>query len=263
MISLKSPREIDIMARGGAILGATLAHVSAAVRPGLSTKELDRLAESFIRSHPGATPAFKGLYGFPGSACTSINEEIVHGIPSAKRVLREGDLVKLDVGVKFEGFYTDSAITVAVGEVDEASRRLMAVTREALAAGIEAARVGNHVGDIGAAIGGVVSAAGYTTADDLVGHYVGSKPHGDPQVPNHGTPKRGAKLLPGLTIAIEPMVNMGKSATRTLRDKWTIVTQDGSRSAHFEHTVAITEAGPRVLTLAPGEHVVHGPVTAD
>jgi len=249
VISLKSPREIELMARGGAILAETLAKISAEVRPGVSTKEIDAVAEQFIRSHPGATPAFKGLYGFPGSVCTSINEEIVHGIPSAKRVLKEGDLVKLDVGVKFEGYYTDSAVTVPVGTIDQRSQRLMDVTKEALAAGIGAARVGNHVGDIGAAIEHIVKGAGFTTADDLVGHYVGSKPHGDPQVPNHGTPKRGAKLLPGLTIAIEPMVNMGKSATRTLKDKWTIVTQDGSRSAHFEHTVAVTEAGPRILTL--------------
>lgn len=252
MISLKSPREIEIMARGGAILGATLNHISAAVRPGISTKELDAMAEAFIRSHEGATPAFKGLYGFPGSVCTSINEEIVHGIPSPKRVLKAGDLVKLDVGVKLDGYYTDSAITVAVGAVDPDSRRLMDVTQRALDAGIAAALVGNHVGDIGAAIEGVVTAAGYTVADDLVGHYVGSKPHGDPQVPNYGTPKRGAKLLPGLTIAIEPMVNMGRSETKTLKDKWTIVTKDGSRSAHFEHTIAVTEAGPRILTGRTG-----------
>ena len=249
MISLKSPREIDIMARGGAILAATLDRLSAEVRPGLTTRDLDVVCEDFIRSHEGAKPAFKGLYGFPASACISVNEEIVHGIPSAKRVIREGDLVKLDVGVHFEGYFTDAAVTVGVGPVDEASLRLMDVTRNALAAGVEAARVGNHIGDIGAAIEGVVRAAGFTTADDLVGHYVGSKPHGDPQVPNHGTPKRGPKLLPGLTIAIEPMVNIGKSATRTLKDKWTIVTLDGSRSAHFEHTVAVTDAGPRVLTL--------------
>lgn len=251
MITLKSPRELEIMARGGAILAATLERLAAEVRPGVTTKDLDAAAEAFIRSHRGAKPAFKGLYGFPAAVCTSINEEIVHGIPSPKRVLKEGDLVKLDVGVELDGYFTDSAITVPVGEVDVASQRLMAVTKEALAAGIEAARVGNHIGDIGAAIEAVVKAAGYTTADDLVGHYVGSKPHGDPQVPNHGTPKRGPKLLPGLTIAIEPMVNIGKSATRTLRDKWTIVTADGSRSAHFEHTVAITEAGPRILTLQP------------
>jgi methionyl aminopeptidase len=250
VINLKSPREIEIMARGGAILAATLERLAAEVRPGITTRALDLVAEEFIRSHPGAKAAFKGLYGFPGSACISINEEIVHGIPSPKRVLKAGDLVKLDFGVEFEKYFTDSAITVAVGEVDEASRRLMEVTKQALAAGIEAATVGNHIGDIGAAIESVVHKAGYTTAADLVGHYVGSKPHGDPQVPNYGTPKRGPKLLPGLTIAIEPMVNIGKSATRTLKDKWTIVTQDGSRSAHFEHTVAITEAGPRILTLS-------------
>lgn len=248
MISLKSPREIEIMARGGSILAATLDRLSAEVRPGISTKELDEVCEAFIRSHEGAKPAFKGLYGFPASACISVNEEIVHGIPLARRIVKEGDLVKLDVGVFLEGYYTDAAVTVPAGVVDAESQRLMDVTKAALEAGVDAARVGNHIGDIGAAIEGVVKAAGYTTADDLVGHYVGSKPHGDPQVPNHGTPKRGPKLLPGLTIAIEPMVNIGKSATRTLKDKWTIVTLDGSRSAHFEHTVAVTEAGPRVLT---------------
>jgi methionyl aminopeptidase len=220
------------------------------VRPGVTTKDLDAIAEEFIRSHEGATPAFKGLYGFPASVCTSINEEIVHGIPSARRVLREGDLVKLDFGVKYEGYYTDSAITVPVGSIDEKSQRLIEVTRTALEAGIEAAKLGNHVGDIGAAIGAVVHEAGYTTAADLVGHYVGLKPHGDPQVPNFGTPKRGPKLMSGLTIAIEPMVNIGGAATRTLRDRWTVVTADGSRSAHFEHTVAVTDNGPLVLTRA-------------
>lgn len=253
MISLKSARELEIMARGGSILAATLERLSLDVRPGVSTRELDEICETFIRSHDGAKPAFKGLYGFPASACISINEEIVHGIPSPKRVLRDGDLVKLDVGVQLEGYFTDAAITVAVGNIDAESQRLMDVTKAALAAGVDAARVGNHVGDIGAAIEGIVKAAGYTTADDLVGHYVGSKPHGDPQVPNHGVPKRGPKLLAGLTIAIEPMVNIGKSATRTLKDKWTIVTLDGSRSAHFEHTVAVTDAGPRILTLQPVE----------
>ena len=250
MITLKSRRELDIMARGGNILAATLDLLRGHVRPGISTKELDALAEDFIRSHPGATPAFKGLYGFPASVCISVNEEIVHGIPSPKRVLANGDLVKLDVGVKYEGYFTDSAITVPVGAVDDVSKRLIEVTRRALEAGIAEAKVGNHIGDIGAAIQSIVKDAGYTTADDLVGHYVGSKPHGDPQVPNFGTPKRGDKLLPGLTIAIEPMVNVGGSATRTLRDRWTVVTADGSRSAHFEHTVAITESGPLVLTKA-------------
>ena len=250
MIALKSQRELDIMARGGRILAATLDHLRDQVRPGVSTKELDTIAEKFIRSHPGAVPAFKGLYGFPASVCISINEEIVHGIPSPKRVLKGGDLLKLDVGVKYEGYFTDSAISVPVGSVDPESFRLMEVTKRALQAGIDAACLGNHIGDIGAAIEAVVKDAGFTTAADLVGHYVGSKPHGDPQVPNFGTPKRGAKLMPGLTIAIEPMVNVGGSATRTLRDRWTVVTADGSRSAHFEHTVAITDSGPLVLTRA-------------
>jgi methionyl aminopeptidase len=250
VISLKSTREIEIMARGGQLLAATLQLLRSRVRPGVTTKELDAVAEEFIRTHPGATAAFKGLYGFPGSVCISVNEEIVHGIPTAKRVLREGDIVSLDFGVKLEGYYTDAAITVPVGEIDETNQRLLEVTERALEAGIAAARVGNHVGDIGAAISGIVKPAGFTTADDLVGHYVGTKPHGDPQVPNFGKPKRGPKLLAGLTIAIEPMVNVGGSAIRTLADKWTVVTVDGSRSAHFEHTVAITENGPRVLTRA-------------
>lgn len=250
MISLKSPRELELMAFGGRILAQTLELLRGEVKPGVSTKDLDAIADDFIRSHPGALPAFKGLYGFPASACISINEEIVHGIPSPKRVLQLGDLVKLDVGVKYEGYFTDAAITVPVGHVDPTSARLIDVTQRALRAGIEAATVGNHVGDIGAAIEAVVKEAGYTTADDLVGHYVGTKPHGDPQVPNFGKPKRGTKLMPGLTIAIEPMVNLGGSRTRTLRDRWTIVTADGSRSAHFEHTIAVTDAGPLVLTKA-------------
>lgn len=249
-IQLKSPREIELMARGGRILAATLAFVAERVAPGVSTGELDEAAESFIRGHEGAVPAFKGLYGFPGSLCLSINQEIVHGIPSRKRVLREGDLLSIDVGVRYEGFYTDGAVTVPVGTVGPESERLLRVTREALDAGIAAARLGNHLGDIGAAIGGVVSRAQLAIAKDLVGHGVGLEPHEDPQVPNEGKPKRGAKLLAGLTIAIEPMVNLGVSETRTLSDKWTVVTADGKRSAHFEHTVAITESGPRILTAA-------------
>lgn len=236
------------MARGGQLLAQTLELLRAHVRPGVSTKELDRVAEEFIRSHPGATAAFKGLYGFPGSICASINEEIVHGIPSSKRVLREGDIISIDFGVKLDDYFTDAAITVPVGEVSAQDARLLAVTQEALAAGVAAARVGNHIGDIGHAVSAVVKQAGFTTADDLVGHYVGTKPHGDPQVPNFGKPKRGARLLAGLTIAIEPMVNIGGSAIRTLSDRWTVVTADGSRSAHFEHTVAVLDEGPRVLT---------------
>ncbi len=248
-IQLKSARELDTMQAGGRILAATLAVLAAAVRPGVTTGELDRIGEEFIRSHAGATPSFKGLYGFPGSVLTSINHEIVHGIPSRKRVLAEGDIISLDTGVKYEGMYTDSALTVAVGQISAADQQLLDVTEAALAAGIAAAQVGNHVGDIGHAVQTVVERAGFSVVRELVGHGVGRGPHEDPQVPNHGKPKRGPQLSPGLTIAIEPMVNAGKAGTRTLSDRWTVVTVDGKRSAHFEHTVAITEQGPRILTL--------------
>lgn len=248
MIQLKSGREIDLMAQGGRILHQTLQTLRDSVRPGMSTADLDGIAEAFIRSHDGATPAFKGLYGFPGSICASINDEIVHGIPSKKRVLKEGDVISLDVGVGYKGFFTDSAITVPVGSIDARTEKLLTVTARALEAGIAAATVGNHIGDIGAAVQGVVEGAGFSVVRDLVGHGIGVEFHEEPQVPNYGKPKRREKLVPGLTLAIEPMVNAGGPATRTLQDRWTIVTADGSRSAHFEHTVAITEDGPRVLT---------------
>jgi methionyl aminopeptidase len=248
MIQLKSAREIEIMAEGGRILAATIDRLRQDVRPGISTGELDRIADDFIRSHEGAIPAFKGLYGFTGSICASINHEIVHGIPSPKRTLKEGDIVSLDVGVGYKGYFTDSAATFAVGAVDAETNKLLEVTRKSLDAGIAAATVGNHIGDIGAAVQAVVEAAGFTVVRDLVGHGIGTSFHEEPQVPNYGKPKRKEKLVPGLTIAIEPMVNAGGPATRTLADKWTIVTVDGSRSAHFEHTIAITESGPRILT---------------
>ena len=250
MIQLKSAREIELMAEGGRILSATVQMLRDEVRAGVSTQDLDAIAESFIRSYPGATPAFKGLYGFPGTLCTSINEEIVHGIPSRKRVLKDGDIISIDVGVGYRGYFTDSATTVAVGPVDDVTAQLLATTQESLAAGIAAAVPGNHLGDIGAAVQRVVEAAGFSVVRDLVGHGIGVEFHEEPQVPNYGKAKRGLKLVPGLTIAIEPMVNVGGPQTRTLADKWTIVTVDGSRSAHFEHTVAITDTGNRVLTAA-------------
>src|SRR6476620_3502055 len=250
VIQLKSTREIDLMAEGGKILAATVTMLRREVIGGMSTMDLDTLAESFIRSHRGATPAFKGLYGFPGSLCASINQEIVHGIPSKKRVLKDGDVISLDVGVAYQGYFTDSATTVPVGEVDAETKRLLDVTERSLGAGIAAAVPGNHLGDIGAAVQAVVEDAGFSVVRDLVGHGIGVEFHEEPQVPNYGKPKRGLKLVPGLTIAIEPMVNIGGPNTRTLPDKWTIVTVDGSRSAHFEHTVAITETGNRVLTAA-------------
>jgi methionyl aminopeptidase len=248
MVQLKSSREIDVMAAGGRILAATHEAVRQAVRPGVSTLDLDRVAETFIRSHTGATPSFKGLYGFPGSICASVNEEIVHGIPSARRVLKEGDIISVDIGVHFGGLHTDAARTVAVGEVDDETVRLLRVTEAALEAGLAQAKLGNHIGDIGAAIEGAVVKGGFVVVRDLVGHGVGHLMHEEPQVPNHGKPKRGMKLVAGLTLAVEPMVNAGSPNTRTLGDKWTVVTADGSRSAHFEHTVAVTAEGPRVLT---------------
>lgn len=248
MIQLKSAREIETMAAGGRILALTHAHLRSQVRAGLTTGHLDRIAEDFIRSHDGAVPAFKGLYGFPGAICISVNEEIVHGIPSPKRVLADGDIVKFDVGVQYQGMYTDACITVAVGTVDPTTQRLVDVTERALEAGIAQAVPGNYVGDIGHAVQQVVERAGFSVVRELVGHGVGHLPHEDPQVPNHGKPRRGTRLQAGLTIAIEPMVNVGGPVTRTLSDKWTVVTLDGTRSAHVEHTVAVTEDGPRVLT---------------
>lgn len=248
MIQLKSAREIETMAAGGRILALTHDHLRSVVRPGQTTQELDEIAEAFIRSHDGAEPAFKGLYGFPGAICISVNEEIVHGIPSKKRVLKDGDIVKLDVGVKYQGMFTDAAITAPVGTIAPETQRLLDVSERSLEAGIAAAVVGNHIGDIGHAVQTVVERAGFSVVRELVGHGVGHLPHEEPQVPNHGKPKRGPRLQAGLTLAIEPMVNIGGPATRTLADKWTVVTLDGSLSCHVEHTVAITADGPRVLT---------------
>jgi methionyl aminopeptidase len=250
MITLKSPREIDIMARAGAIVARTFDLVGTLVRPGVSTEELDREAERFIRTHKGATPSFKGLYGFPTTLCISINEEIVHGIPSPTRLLREGNIVSIDVGVYLEGFHADSARTFPVGQISPEAERLLAATREALAAGIAQAKLGNHVGDIGHAVQGVAEAAGFGVVRELVGHGVGTRMHEDPQVPNHGQPRRGPRLQVGMTLAIEPMITAGSYLTKVLDDKWTVVTADASLAAHFEHTVAVTANGPRILTAA-------------
>lgn len=252
MITIKSPREIDTMAAAGRIVAETLALVARHTKPGVSTAELDRLAEEFIRSHPGARPSFKGLYDFPASLCTSINQEVVHGIPSPKRVLKEGDVLSVDTGVWLDGLHADAAATFPVGKISPDTERLLRVTQEALAAGIAQARAGNHVGDIGHAVQTVAEGAGYAVVRELVGHGIGSSFHEEPQVPNYGKPKRGPRLVAGMTIAIEPMLNVGTPDVRTLADKWTVVTADGSLSAHFEHTVAVgaNGAAPRILTQA-------------
>jgi methionyl aminopeptidase len=250
LITLKSPRELDIMARAGDIVARTLAMLREAVRPGMTTEDLDALAEKFIRGHKGAKPSFKGLYGFPKTLCISVDDEIVHGIPSAKRVLREGSIVSLDCGVYLEGLHADSATTVAVGAVSPDAERLMDVTAASLEAGIRQAVLGNHIGDIGHAVQQVAEAAGYGVVRELVGHGIGTRFHEEPQVPNYGSPKRRERLLAGMTIAIEPMITQGSPETRTLPDKWTVATADGKLAAHFEHTVAITPEGPRILTKA-------------
>jgi methionyl aminopeptidase len=250
MITLKSAREIEIMARAGRIVAGTLALMHEIVRPGMTTEELDVAAEEYIRGHDGAIPSFKGLYGFPKTLCISIDEEIVHGIPSPRRVLAAGSIVSVDVGVQLEGLHADSATTIPVGEVTQEAARLLQVTRESLTAAIGQARLGNHVGDIGHAVQNVAEGAGFGVVRELVGHGIGSRFHEEPQVPNYGSPRRGPRLLEGMTLAIEPMITMGSPTTRTLSDKWTVVTADGSLSAHFEHTVAITANGPRILTAA-------------
>jgi len=253
LIRLKTPDQIETIARAGEIVAQVLESVSRTVEPGMSTAELDTAAEALIRSHPGAEPAFKGLYGFPATLCASVNQEVVHGIPAADRVLASGDIVSVDVGVKLDGFFADAAVTVPVGDVPDETRRLLAVTRQSLADGIEAARVDRQIGDIGAAVQTTVEDAGYSVIRELVGHGVGEAPHEEPQVPNYGRGGSGIQLQDGLVIAIEPMVNIGRRHVRTLRDGWTVVTGDGSLSAHFEHTVAVTTDGPRILTRLPVE----------
>lgn len=248
MIHLRTPTEIDAIARGGAIIAGLFEALPAEVRPGVSTGALDAFAEEYIRSHEGAVPAFQGLYGFPGAVCISVNEEVVHGIPDPKRVLENGDIVSVDVGVKLDGWCSDSAWTFEVGEIAPEARSLMDVTERALWAAIEVSVRGNHVGDIGAAVVSVVEGTGYSIIRDLVGHGVGRDVHEEPQVPNVGRPGHGPLLREGMVLAIEPMLAAGTANIKTLEDGWTVTPADRSLSAHFEHTVAITGSGPRVLT---------------
>jgi methionyl aminopeptidase len=248
LISLKTEEQIEAIARAGKIIGDLYRVLPAEVVPGVTTRELDRFAEEFIRDHEGALPAFKGLYGFPATLCTSVNYEVVHGIPAERRKLASGDIVSIDCGVKLDGFFSDAAITLPVGEIDPAVQRLLDVTREALHAGIREARPGQRLGDIGAAIQEPADRAEFGIVRDLVGHGIGREPHEEPQVPNFGTRGRGMPLEVGLVIAIEPMFNLGTAKVRTLPDRWTVVTMDRAPSAHFEHTVAVTAEGPRILT---------------
>ncbi|MBX6365958.1 MAG: type I methionyl aminopeptidase [Gemmatimonadetes bacterium] len=248
MISLKTPQEIEAIGRAGGILARLFEALPAQLRPGVTTAELDAFADGFIRDHEGAEPAFKGLYGFPKSVCISLNNEVVHGIPSAGRTLKEGDLVSFDAGVKLEGWYADAAVTLGVGEIDDEANRLLEVTREAMHRGIAHALPGNRLGDIGHAVQRTAEAAGFSVVRDLVGHGIGRAPHEEPQVPNFGRPGKGLVLEVGMVLCIEPMVNEGRPEVRTLPDRWTVVTADRRRSAHFEHTVAVVAGGPKILT---------------
>lgn len=247
MIIRKSPDEVALMRRAGQIVAGTIEAVTAAVRPGVTTAALDLVADDYIRKQ-GALPSFKGYRGFPASICTSVNEQIVHGIPGP-RVLQPGDLLSLDFGAIWEGYHADSAVTIFVGEPPSAeAEKLVRVTEEALEAGIGQLVPGNHLSDVGHAVQQVAEGAGFSVVREYVGHGIGRSLHEDPPVPNYGPPGRGPDIAPGLVVAIEPMVNAGGWETRLLADDWTVVTADGTLSAHFEHTVAVSEDGSAILT---------------
>jgi methionyl aminopeptidase len=247
MIVIKSKNEIAIMREAGRIVAEVEQVLQEKVKPGVTTADLDALAYAIITQR-GATPSFKGYRGFPGSICASINQEVVHGIPSKKRVLNEGDIISIDIGATLKGFVGDGAFTLGVGNVSDSARRLMQVTEAALMVGIAQARAGNHLDDISGAVQDYAEERGFSLVREYVGHGVGRTMHEEPQIPNYRQDKRGPVLKPGMTLAIEPMVNEGRWETRTLRDKWTVVTKDGKLSAHFEHTVAVTEGEPDILT---------------
>ena len=249
MIVLKTGRELSIMREACKISARALKLIGEAIEPGVTTAELDRIAEKFIRSC-GATPNFKGYNGYPATACISINNEVIHGIPTAKRKIQNGDIVSVDLGALFEGYHGDNAATFACGDVSDEAKRLMDATRESLYEGIKMARAGGRIGDISNAIQSYVEARGYSVVRDFVGHGVGTSLHEAPEVPNFGTAGRGVRLMPGMTLAIEPMINVGKPQVKIMPDGWTVLTQDGSLSAHFEHTIAITADGPQIMTIA-------------
>ena len=248
MIVLKTGRELKIMREACRISAGALQTAGRAVEPGVTTAEIDKLAEDYIRSQ-GGVPNFKNYEGYPATACISINNEVIHGIPTTKRVLKAGDIVSIDLGAKFEGYHGDNAATFACGDVSPEAKRLMDTTKESLYVGIAAAVAGGRIGDIGHAVQSYVEARGYSVVRQFVGHGIGTNLHEAPEVPNFGTAGRGFRLMPGMTLAIEPMVNAGGSEVKILPDGWTVLTKDGSLSAHFEHTVVITTDGPKIMTL--------------
>lgn len=248
MVVLKTSRELGIMKEACRISAGALQTVGNAVEPGITTAELDALAEKYIRSL-GGEPNFKNYHGYPATACISINNEVIHGIPSGKRVLKAGDIVSVDLGAKFNGYHGDNAATFACGDVSDEAKRLMQTTKDALYEGIKAATAGSRIGDIGCAVQRIVEAAGFSVVRQYVGHGIGTQLHEAPEVPNFGTAGRGIRLLPGMTLAIEPMVNAGGFDVKVLPDGWTVLTKDGSLSAHFEHTIVITPDGPKIMTV--------------
>ncbi len=248
MVILKTARVLRKMREAGRISSGALREAGKAVEPGVSTLEIDRIVREYIEKQ-GAVPSFLGYGGFPASACISVNNVVIHGIPSKKQILKSGDIVSIDVGAEFNGYHGDNAYTFPCGDVSKEAKALMDATRESLMKGISKATAGNRLGDIGSAVQRYVEARSYSVVRDFVGHGVGAKLHEDPCVPNYGTPGRGVRLLPGMTIAIEPMVNLGTHRVRVLDDDWTTVTADGKLSAHFEHTIAVTPDGPVILTL--------------
>lgn len=248
MIILKSEREIKAMREAGRLTALVHQSVAKAIAPGVSTLELDQIAEAYIHKL-GGVPSFKGYLGYPASICASLNEEVVHGIPSAQRKLQEGDIISIDIGVFYGGFHGDAARTWPVGKADPEALRLLQVTEESLRRGLAQVKVGGHLTDIGHAVQEYVESQGFSVVRDYVGHGIGTKMHEDPQIPNFGPPGQGPQLRPGMVLAIEPMVNAGGHAVRTLADRWTVVTIDRSLSAHFENTVAVTEQGAEILTL--------------
>ena len=247
-ITIKSPREIELMREAGRLLGQVHDELAKIVRPGISTKEIDRVCEEIIRSY-GCTPNFLHYQGYPASVCVSVNEEVVHGIPRATRIIQEGDIGSLDTGLIYQGYHSDAARTHAVGEISPAARKLIEVTRQSFFEGIKMAKAGKHLYDISNAIAAYVNNYGYGIVEALVGHGIGTRLHEDPQIPNFAQRRRGVKLRPGMTLAIEPMINMGTGDVEWLDDDWTVVSADDSLSAHYENTILITEGEPEILTM--------------
>ena len=247
-VTIKTAREIEFMRQAGRLLEKVHDELAQFVRPGISTLDIDRFGEKLIRSL-GCTPNFLNYNGYPASICVSVNDEVVHGIPKKNRILQEGDIVSLDAGLIYKGYHSDAARTHAVGQISPEARQLIDVTRQSFFEGIKYAKAGNHLHDISAAIGNYAQRFGYGVVRDLVGHGIGTHLHEDPQIPNFAQKRRGVRLIPGMTLAIEPMINQGRADVEWLNDDWTVVTQDGSLSAHYENTILITEGEPEILTL--------------